>query len=59
MIKLFDNIVSFLKNEDGPTAAEYAVMLFVIMAFIIIVISIGTNTNKIFKNSFIYLFLVL
>lgn len=32
MRKLMDSVVDFLKEEDGPTAVEYAVMLALIGA---------------------------
>ena len=44
-------LVTFLKNEDGPTAVEYAVMLAMIIVVCIATIStLGSNTN----NSFSY-----
>ena len=36
----------FLKNEDGPTAVEYAIMLALIFGVIIFSVStVGTETN--------------
>lgn len=42
-------IVRFLKNEDGPTAVEYAVMLaMIIVVCVAAVQSMGSNANKVF-----------
>jgi pilus assembly protein Flp/PilA len=44
-------MVDFLKNEDGPTAVEYAVMLaLIIVVCITAITSLGTNA----KNTFSY-----
>ena len=44
-------MVSFLKNEDGPTAVEYAVMLALIVVVCIVAISaIGKNSNTTFSK---------
>jgi pilus assembly protein Flp/PilA len=41
----------FLKNEDGPTAVEYAVMLALIIVVCLAAIStLGQNANSTFKN---------
>src|SRR5262245_47149815 len=41
--------VNFLKNEDGPTAVEYAVMLALIIVVCITAISVlGSNANSTF-----------
>ena len=41
----------FLKNEDGPTAVEYAVMLALIVVVCIAAIStLGSNANGTFAN---------
>ena len=42
--------VDFLKKEDGPTAAEYAVMLALIVAVIISVSNIGNTTQSTYAN---------
>jgi pilus assembly protein Flp/PilA len=43
-------IVSFLKNEDGPTAVEYAVMLaLIIVVCITAITTLGTNANNTFS----------
>jgi len=47
----FANMVQFLKNEDGPTAVEYAVMLALIVVVCITAISaVGSNAAVIFTN---------
>jgi pilus assembly protein Flp/PilA len=41
-----DSVVNFLKEEDGPTAVEYAVMLALIVVVCLAgVTSIGTSAN--------------
>jgi pilus assembly protein Flp/PilA len=50
MRKFSQAIVSFLKNEDGPTAVEYAVMLaLIIVVCITAVTALGTNANNTFS----------
>jgi len=40
-------LVNFLKNEDGPTAVEYAIMLALIVAVCFTAISsIGNNVDE-------------
>jgi len=42
-------LARFLKNEDGPTAVEYAVMLALIIVVCITAIqALGSNANKTF-----------
>ncbi len=44
------SIVAFLKNEDGPTAVEYAVMLaLIIVVCITAITTLGTNANATFQ----------
>lgn len=44
-------IMAFLKDEEGATAVEYAIMVALIAAVIIAgVTMIGTNTNQTFTN---------
>jgi len=51
MSKLSKVFVRFLKNEDGPTAVEYAVMLALIVVVCIVAITtLGTNANKTFQQ---------
>lgn len=43
--------IRFLKQEDGPTAVEYAVMLALIVVVCIAAITtLGQNANKTFGN---------
>jgi pilus assembly protein Flp/PilA len=47
---LYKKMVSFLKQEDGPTAVEYAVMLsLIIVVCIVAITSIGSNANLAFS----------
>lgn len=42
-------ILNFLRNEDGPTAVEYAVMLALIIVVCIVAISsLGSNASNTF-----------
>jgi pilus assembly protein Flp/PilA len=44
-------IVHFLRQEDGPTAVEYAVMLALIIVVCFAAVSVlGSNTNRAFSN---------
>jgi pilus assembly protein Flp/PilA len=55
MVKLTQHLVSFLKNEflkneDGPTAVEYAVMLaLIIVVCIAAIATLGSNANNTFS----------
>jgi pilus assembly protein Flp/PilA len=50
MSKLGQFAVDFLKNEDGPTAVEYAVMLALIIVVCITAISaLGSNASNTFQ----------
>jgi pilus assembly protein Flp/PilA len=51
-MKKFSNaLVKFLKNEDGPTAVEYAVMLaLIIVVCIAAITTLGTNANNTFTT---------
>jgi pilus assembly protein Flp/PilA len=51
-MRQFSNaLVRFLKNEDGPTAVEYAVMLaLIIVVCITAITALGTNANKTFSS---------
>jgi pilus assembly protein Flp/PilA len=41
----------FLREEDGPTAVEYAVMLaLIIVVCIAAITTLGANANNIFNN---------
>jgi pilus assembly protein Flp/PilA len=49
MQKLGQFALNFLKNEDGPTAVEYAVMLALIIVVCITAIStLGSNASNTF-----------
>ena len=49
MSKLGQFALNFLKNEDGPTAVEYAVMLALIIVVCITAISaLGSNASNTF-----------
>ena len=51
MRKFAQNVVNFLKNEDGPTAVEYAVMLaLIIVVCLVAITALGTNANATFTN---------
>jgi pilus assembly protein Flp/PilA len=50
-MKTFTNaLVNFLKDESGPTAVEYAVMLaLIIVVCITAITALGTNANNTFS----------
>ena len=44
-------VLDFLRNEDGPTAVEYAVMLALIVVVCIAAITaLGSNAENTFNN---------
>jgi pilus assembly protein Flp/PilA len=46
------HFVEFLKNEDGPTAVEYAVMLaLIIVVCITAITTLGNNASVTFSNT--------
>ncbi len=46
-----DSIVRFVKEEDGPTAVEYAVMLaLIIVVCLTAITTVGTNANATFEE---------
>ena len=50
MRRLGQFAVDFLRNEDGPTAVEYAVMLaLIIVVCITAITTLGTNANNTFS----------
>jgi pilus assembly protein Flp/PilA len=50
MKKFAQAVVDFVKDEDGPTAVEYAVMLALIVVVCITAITtLGTNANNTFS----------
>jgi pilus assembly protein Flp/PilA len=51
MRKFFDSFVNFVKDESGPTAVEYAVMLaLIIVVCIAAITALGTAANNTFSN---------
>jgi pilus assembly protein Flp/PilA len=51
MAKLRESLVRFLREEDGPTAVEYAVMLALIVVVCLVAITaLGTNANQVFSD---------
>jgi pilus assembly protein Flp/PilA len=51
MSQLQQSVLNFLKNEDGPAAVEYAVLLAVIMMFCIgAANSLGANVGSTFST---------
>ena len=51
MRKLGQFALDFLKNEEGPTAVEYAVMLaLIIVVCIAAITTLGKNANSTFSN---------
>ena len=49
--RLQRQVVDFLRNEDGPTAVEYAVMLALIIVVCIGAIqAVGTNASANFQS---------
>jgi pilus assembly protein Flp/PilA len=50
MRNLCKSLVSFMKNEDGPTAVEYAVRLsLIIVVCIAAITTLGSNANETFS----------
>ena len=50
-VRIVRSVCRFLRQEDGPTATEYAVMLALILAVIIVSVAIiGTQTNTMYGN---------
>ena len=51
MTKVAERLWNFLKQEDGPTAVEYAVMLaLIIVVCIAAITTLGKNANTTFTN---------
>ena len=51
MNRLMRQVVRFLKQEDGPTAVEYAVMLaLIIVVCIAAITTLGSNANNTFSS---------
>ena len=52
MKTLCRQIWNFIRNEDGPTAVEYAVMLALIIVLCIVVIrQVGTSASRTFSTA--------
>jgi pilus assembly protein Flp/PilA len=48
---VFRSVVDFLKNDDGPTAVEYAVMLaLIIVVCLAAITTIGTAASSTFSS---------
>jgi pilus assembly protein Flp/PilA len=51
MNQWFARVARFLRDEDGPTAVEYAVMLaLIIVVCIAAITTLGTNASSTFSN---------
>jgi pilus assembly protein Flp/PilA len=51
MYKLGQQVARFLRDEDGPTAVEYAVMLaLIIVVCIAAITTLGSNANQTFTS---------
>jgi pilus assembly protein Flp/PilA len=41
------HLLTFLRQEDGPTAVEYAIMMaLIIVACVATIVTLGTNSNN-------------
>jgi pilus assembly protein Flp/PilA len=50
MSKISQAVMGFIKDESGPTAVEYAVMLaLIIVVCITAITALGTNSNNTFS----------
>jgi pilus assembly protein Flp/PilA len=46
-----NRVVRFLRDDEGPTAVEYAVMLaLIIVVCVAAITTLGTNANSTFSN---------
>jgi pilus assembly protein Flp/PilA len=51
MQQLLTRVAHFLREEEGPTAVEYAVMLaLIIVVCITAITTLGSNANNVFSN---------
>lgn len=49
---MLNAVIRFLKDEEGPTAVEYAVMLALIIVLCIVVIrQVGTSASQTFSTA--------
>ncbi len=45
-------LMNLLREEEGPTAVEYAVMLAaIVLTCVAAIAAVGTNTNALFENA--------
>ena len=52
MYRLYEKARQFVRDEDGPTAVEYAVMLaLIIVVCITAITALGSNANQTFNNT--------
>ncbi|MFO0811877.1 MAG: Flp family type IVb pilin [Gemmatales bacterium] len=52
MKKYLEAVKKFIRDEDGPTAVEYAVMLALIIVLCIVVIrQVGTSASRTFSQA--------
>jgi pilus assembly protein Flp/PilA len=52
LAKVARHVVTFLKNEEGPTAVEYAVMLALIISVCFVAVAaLGSSTNAVFNDT--------
>jgi pilus assembly protein Flp/PilA len=48
---LYRQVVRLVREEDGPTAVEYAVMLaLIIVVCLTAITTLGSNANQVFSN---------
>ena len=51
MSRITNHLLQFLKDEDGPTVVEYAIMLSLIVAVCLVAIqAVGTNTSEMYDD---------
>jgi len=52
-----NKLISFLKNENGATAIEYAMIASLVSAFIVLSVrSVGSNMNSVFYEGLVNMF---
>jgi pilus assembly protein Flp/PilA len=50
-MRWYQRLMNFVKDEDGPTSVEYAVMLaLIIVVSIVAITNLGTAANNTFSN---------
>jgi pilus assembly protein Flp/PilA len=51
MSTIFSAVIRFVRQEDGPTAVEYAVMLALIIVVVFTAVqTVGRQTNSVYSN---------